>query len=193
MSTYLIADLREGIFYALRPRGLPHLILDYLFHRTRWADGSRPHEDWHSVPRDGLVQHIIGDLNPQLTTEQIVQLYDIKAAKYRRIRLDQVVSFIYERLENPLPPEQMTRAHLVDYELVETPISVEEYNLVLVKTLKCIEQENLGIVSWERIEKVVPAALITFNPQTDAKDLFNQTFNPSLIRRVATLMRCLRI
>lgn len=180
----------EKASYSLGPRALPHMILDYLFnHTTRWADGSRPFEDWHSVTKQGLVDHILEDLNnPHLTLEQGVQLYDIKAAKYRGVKLDKVVSFIYDRLENPLADIGTQIVIKQDGKTEDVPIGVDEYNAILVKTLRCSEQEGLGTVDWKRVEGAYPdASAVEFDPKKDSKDLFSKTFSPSFVRRAVDL------
>ena len=98
--------------------------------------------------------------------------YDIEIAAYRGIPLDWVVKKAYENLERYDSDIQydINKDARVITGIVRN-FSVMHYRIIVVQTIKYIEQFGLASIDWDRVEKSLPGASnIKFDLERDSRD-----------------------
>lgn len=94
------------------------------------------------IPDSDIISHVINShLLPRvLTTDFGVPVYDIDLCDCRRISLKPVVEEVYRKLREHFP-------------------AYPSYRLMLVKTLRYIDERGLFEIDWDRVESIHPGAL----------------------------------
>ena len=126
-------------------------------------------EGWRECSPKSLRGHIGNAHFQARTLAHIgVPLYDIEIAEYRKIGLGRVVKRAYENL---LRSDDDIQAEIDDQEVTDD-LSVEEYRLRLVKSIRVIADKGMAIVPWDKIDAVYPdASQVTVDLDTDAHDV----------------------
>lgn len=129
---------------------------------------------WQWVKAPSLRGHIVkGHLNAMALYSLGIAKYDIDVAKRRGFDLDWVTLQIYERLERT---DQSINDDIERLLFGVPDFSAADYRLVLVKNLKYIEDRQVSVIDWQRVEKSFPNARhVTYD---FSKDVGDQEVNP---------------
>jgi len=130
---------------------------------------------WQTVKAPSLRGHIVkGHLNVLALYSLGIAKYDIDVAKRRGFDLDWVTLKIYEKLERS---DQSIKDDIERLLYGVTDFSPTDYRKVLVKNLKYIEDSQISVIDWNRVEKSFPnARQVTYDL---LKDVGDQEVNPN--------------